>query len=86
VVFHELFSSGGAEIYFRKTSHYGLAQRKLTFAEIPKEIALHGEIAIGVQLASQSAQPNMGIIVNPQRDEQWLLSETDKVIILTTYA
>lgn len=50
VVFHELFSSGGAEIYLRPAAWYDLVGRELSFRELQEAVALAGETALGVRI------------------------------------
>jgi hypothetical protein len=54
VVFHELFSSGGAEIFFRSAGYYKLVSWELTFGEIQDVVSICGEINVGVRICADS--------------------------------
>jgi hypothetical protein len=85
VVFEELFTSGGAEIYFRKAGYYQLSGRETTFSEIGKAVARSGDIALGVRMAAKMTMPGGGIQLNPDRDSLFFLEPDDEVVVLTTY-
>ena len=85
VVFHELFSSGGAEIFFRPAASYELAGRELTFREIQDAVSTRGEIAIGVRMCADSKATPGGVHLNPERDRRWAFCAEDEVVVLTTY-
>jgi hypothetical protein len=86
VVFQELFSSGGAEIYFRPVNYYGISGKKLSFRDIQEHVTTRGEIAIGVKIDSQITSTDHGISLNPAKMTTWSFSENDEIIVLTTYA
>jgi hypothetical protein len=79
-VFQELFSSGGAEIYFRPVEYFGLSGKDLTFAGIQEQIALQGEIALGVKTALRGV-----VELNPDRDQSYAMGDGDEVVVVTTY-
>lgn len=85
LVFKELFSSGGAEIYLRPCSRYDLVAKSLNFLEIQKQVSRHGEIALGVRVHGKESQPDGGIELNPSRNKHWDFSENDEIVVLTTY-
>jgi ion channel POLLUX/CASTOR len=85
-VFTDLFGPGSAEIFFRPASDYGLAGRLLRFADVQEAAGAHGEIALGIRLASGESQPGGGVLLNPLASAAWTLADTDEVVVLTTYA
>jgi hypothetical protein len=85
-VFQELFSSGGAEIFFRQVGYYGLAGRELPFREIQETVFQLGEIAIGVRIPANSTSTPGGVELNPNREKRWDLGIEDEVVVLTTYS
>jgi hypothetical protein len=85
-VFQELFSSGGAEIFFRQAEYYKLTERVLTFREIQETVFQKGEIAIGVRIPANSTSTPGGVELNPDREKRWKLGAKDEVVVLTTYA
>lgn len=76
VVYEELFAAGGAEIFFRRVSDYDIAGQNVNFGEIKEMSACRGEIALGIRLQ------NGGVVLNPARDEPYMLSESDDLIVL----
>lgn len=76
VVYEELFDAGGAEIFFRRVSDYGIAGQNVSFGEILEMSACRGEIALGIRLQ------NSGVVLNPARDEPYMLGESDDLIVL----
>ena len=48
VVFEELFTVGGAEIYFRPPANYVVQGETMTFDEISKRVFAQGDIALGL--------------------------------------
>lgn len=85
VVFHELFSSGGGEIFFRSAGYYKLVGRELTFGEIQDAVSICGEIAVGVRICADSKSIPGGVYLNPERDRRWAFRAEDEVVVLTTY-
>ena len=76
VVYEELFAAGGAEIFFRRVSDYGIAGQNMSFGEIKEMSACRGEIALGVRLQKG------GVALNPVSDKSFILSESDDLIVL----
>ena len=86
VVFDELFTVGGAEIYFRSSAFYDLGDGEITFGEIGDSVFQRGAIALGVRIAEKRGDENGGIRLNPPRDSIWKLNHEDELVILTTYS
>ncbi len=76
VVYEELFAAGGAEICFRRVSDYGIEGQNVSFRQIMEMSSGRGEIALGIRLQ------NGGVALNPARDEPYMLSESDDLIVL----
>jgi ion channel POLLUX/CASTOR len=85
IIFHELFSSGGAEIYFRSVDFFNISGRKVSFGELQELVALQGEIALGVKIHAYSETKTGGIELNPDRDKSWAFEADDEIVVLTTY-
>lgn len=85
-VFEELFTVGGAEIFFRDPSGYGLNGHEVSFRELQNTVAQYGEIALGVRVGTKEKEKNGGIVLNPSRDSLWDLKEIKSLVVLTTYA
>jgi hypothetical protein len=76
IVYEELFGPGGAEIFFRPPSDYGVEGQKVDFGNLKEMAAGRGEIALGVRLKHGWVE------LNPLPDKQWVLDERDELIVL----
>ncbi len=76
VIYEELFGPGGAEIFFRPVSDYGIEAQRTDFGKLKAMAARRGEIALGVR------SKNRGIALNPAHDAPHKLSESDDLIVL----
>ena len=85
LVFKELFSFGGAEIYLKSCSHYGFSAKGVSFLDVQKKVSLHGEIALGVRINGKDSLPDGGIELNPPREKMWEFDGDDEIVVLTTY-
>jgi hypothetical protein len=85
MVFEEIFTVGGAEIYFRKANFYGLTGRELSFREVSRIVMEKGDIALGVRSSQKEEEIPGGIHLNPPKDSRWRLEDADEVVVLTTY-
>ena len=85
-VFEELFTVGGAEIYFRNPAGYGLEGYEMSFREFQNRVAQYGEIVLGVRMEAKSEEKNGGIILNPSPDSRWNLEDLNNLVVLTTYS
>jgi hypothetical protein len=83
-VYAELFGPGGAEVIYRKAKEYDLLGCPIRFAELQAAAARHGEIALGVHFAVSSSV-EAGAVLNPPRDETFVLAADDDLILLTSY-
>ena len=86
VVFEELFTVGGAEIYFRAPIFYGIAGDAITFKQIQSIVAQMGDIAIGVRKTTASEEQGGGIVLNPSPDNIYKTNELKSIVVLTTYS
>jgi ion channel POLLUX/CASTOR len=84
-VFDELFGPGGPEIIFRPPADYGLQDRDVTFREIERAAAAHGETAFGVRPRDTHSTFGGGVALNPSRDRSFALTAEDEIVVLTTY-
>ena len=76
VVYEELFGTGGAEIFFRPVSDYGIAGQEVGFGKLKEIATCHSEIALGIRLKSG------WVALNPTHDEAYMLGESDDLIVL----
>ena len=84
-VFRELFSSGGAEIFFRPAEAYNLVNSEVSFRDVQDAVAAGGDTAVGVHIHAQSLSPSGGVHLNPNREETWTLQPADEIVVLATY-
>lgn len=82
VVFGELFGPGGAEVFFRPSSYYGIARQSLSFRTLQAMIAQRGEILLGVHAGSNGPARTH---INPPDTSTWALTPDDELVVLTTY-
>ena len=76
VVYEELFGAGGAEIFLRRVSDYGISGKMIAF-EVLKEVSEQcGEIVLGARTLRH------GLRLNPQPDDACILGELDDLIVL----
>ncbi|MDA0711395.1 MAG: hypothetical protein O3B73_14440, partial [bacterium] len=83
-VYEELFSSGGAEIFFRDVADYDLLGREITFGTLKEMAFVRGEIVLGVRSHRQDSTGDW-IQLNPPWDMAWIFSEEDQLVVLATY-
>jgi len=87
MVFEELFTAGGAEIYFSAASDYlEPGRNSWSFAEISSEAARRGDVALGLfRPRPGKAAGEQALVLNPPKDSRWELGEQDRLVVLTTY-
>jgi ion channel POLLUX/CASTOR len=79
-VFDDLFTAGGAEVYFHPASRYVHAGSVVGFAELQASAAVTGETAIGVRGAGGDGR----VRLNPDRAERWSVDEEMEVVVLAS--
>jgi hypothetical protein len=85
IVFEELFTVGGAEIYFRDPDFYDIGQEEINFKAIQLKVAHYGDIALGVRSGAATDLKNGGIVLNPLPETTYRKGQIDAVVVLTTY-
>lgn len=85
VVFEELFTVGGAEIYFRPAKHYGISDQEISFQQIQEMVFTMGDIALGIRTRSAPVARRGGVSLNPPRNSMWRLKDSNEIVVLTTY-
>ena len=76
VVYEELFGAGGAEIFFRRVSDYGITGQEIALEQLTEKAARCGEIVLGIRAKSGE------VTLNPAADNSCILSELDDLIVL----
>ncbi|MCP4131960.1 MAG: hypothetical protein GY754_13365 [bacterium] len=82
IVFDDIFTYGGADIYFHSPGEYSITNKEVSFAEIENAVSAHGETALGLQTGYDTAERNF--FLNPEKTSTWLPGEHDKIIVLGT--
>ncbi len=81
IVFKELLSAEGAEIYLRPASNYLALGKPTDFYQVTKLLSERGEIAIGYKTRSGD---NFSIITNPMKSQKIVFNEGDSIVLLAT--
>lgn len=76
VVYEELFGAGGAEIFLRRVSDYGVSGKVIAFEQLKAKSEQCGEIVLGARMLAR------GLKLNPQPDDACILGELDDLIVL----
>lgn len=83
VLFDELFTSEGSELYLRPATDYVRPGGEVTFATVVASARRRKECAVGYRLRAQSAQsPMYGVRLNPDKREPVRLTAEDWVIVI----
>jgi len=83
-IFHDLFSSGGTEIFFFPAETYELANREVNFRDVQDAVARRGETAVGVRIHAESLSASGGVHLNPDLKRTWTMQAEDEIVVLTT--
>ena len=76
VVYEELFDAGGAEMFFRGVSDYGITGQEIALEQLKEKAAGCGEIVLGVRTTRGE------VILNPEPEYSCILSELEDLIVL----
>ena len=79
-IFTELSRPWGAQIALQPAEDYLATNGPVRFGDIDRAAASRGEIALGFRLTEG------GLVLNPERDTDWVLAAGDEVVVLTSYA
>jgi Trk K+ transport system NAD-binding subunit len=84
VVFKDLFSPDGSEIYLKPARNYVEIGKDMTFSTVVGAAAEKGESAIGYKLAAwgNDAARAYGVRVNPKKSAPIQFGPNDKIIVL----
>ena len=97
VVYEELFSSNGSEIFFyrivdcgvvetpSRITRYAYTAGHYTFTDLPRVAKARREIATGIRRAGQERTINGSVELNPSNDQELNLEGIDELIISATY-
>ncbi len=84
LVFDDLFSSEGSEIYLKPVSRYVKTGESVNFYTVLESAAQLNETAIGYRISSLSSdsEKHFGVAINPQKDKSIKFSEDDFIIVV----
>ena len=84
LVFRNLFSSEGSEIYIRPARDYIAIGREVDFHTVLEAAAQRGETAIGYRVVADGndASKGFGVKVNPNKSERIAFAPNDQLIVL----
>jgi voltage-gated potassium channel Kch len=83
VVFEDLFSPAGAEIYLKPATDYLIPDTEATFATIAEAARRRGETAIGYRVHDEFYRPPAyGVVLNPPKNTALTLTTHDRVVVL----
>jgi hypothetical protein len=84
-VYADLMNANANEIYLKPAIHYARNPADCTFADVLRGSVRRGEIAIGLKIAAEAADPakNFGVRVNPPKSAPLALTEKDEVIVIS---
>lgn len=84
LVYRELFSAEGNEVYIRPATDYVAANTPLDFYTITESARRKGEVAIGYRVVANKndVRKEYGIVINPGKREKITLTDADKVIVI----
>lgn len=80
VVFQEILTSEGSEIYIRPAENYVNLNKEMDFYAVTSILALRNEVAIGYK--RQSKDGTFEVITNPLKSDKIIFTELDSIISL----
>ena len=88
LIFENLFTAGGAEIYFHPPSAYfGSEPGTIRFADLQEELARHGFTALGIfRPAGSPGDKKDLLLLNPEKTLSWQFQTEDEIVVLMTYS
>ncbi|MFD7258313.1 NAD-binding lipoprotein [Streptomyces sp. NPDC059874] len=83
LVFDELFSAEGNELYLKPASDYVRAGSEVSFATAVEAARRRGECAVGYRMRARAATgPDFGVRINPDKRQRVRFAEGDWLIVL----
>ncbi len=82
IIFDELFTAAGAEIFFREIDFYKLKKADMTFSEIENHVFAYGDIVLGIQSGVDTTNAVGSITLNPAKNSRWQFNDSDRIIVL----
>ena len=82
-VFGDIFTPGGAEVEFACPGRYGIPLAPARFDPLADAVALHDDVLLGIMRVRDADDEHGGIVLNPPRDEDLVLSRGDRLVVVT---
>ncbi|MBL0372760.1 hypothetical protein JJB09_12030 [Rhizobium sp. KVB221] len=85
-IFGSLLDEDGSEIYLRPASDYVALDQPMDFYTVTMAAVKRGEIAIGYRRkgAGDSGRKLGGVVINPNKSDQFSFSADDRIVVLAT--
>lgn len=84
-VFEELFTYGGADISFRKPDYYDISGKEFLFKDIELTVFSHNDILLGLLRTGETSITKGDLILNPPKESRWELTDSLKLVVLSTF-
>src|SRR4051794_7758269 len=81
-VFDELFAADGSELYMRPAGDYVRLGQPTTFRTLVEAASRRGEVAIGYRIVGSDNGRAAGVVVNPSKSDELVLSGADRLVVL----
>jgi len=84
-IYMDLFDNKGSKIFMKPASDYVLLDKEINFYTVVESAVQKNEIAIGYKIKSlsESKDNNYGIVLNPNKSDNFTFTEEDRVIVIT---
>ncbi len=84
IVFKDLFSPEGSEVYLKPVNEYVKPGIPVTFSTLINAAAQKGEVAFGYKVAADAAaaDKSYGVVVSPKKSQPITFAAGDKLIVL----
>ena len=84
VVFNDLFTSEGSEVYLKPAGDYVTPGAPINFHTVAEAARRRNEVAIGYRLLAhaEEAAREYGVVINPRKSEFVTFTDRDKIVVL----
>ena len=84
VVFNELFTSEGSEVYLKPAGDYVTPGAPVNFYTVTEAARRRNEVAIGYRILAhaEDAAREYGVLINPRKSEFVTFTDRDKIVVL----
>jgi len=84
IVFRNLFTAEGSELYLKPASDYVALGEAVTFYTVAEAAARRSEVALGYRIVAhaEDAAREYGVVINPRKGEAITFAARDKIVVL----